>query len=303
MWILLGAVLSASLVGSMHCVGMCGPLAIWASGAAERQRSRQMMSAVALYHLGRLVTYTLVGFAAGALGQLADWGGETLGVQLLAARVVGGLMIIIGGAKLLSMLKWRMLELRSSAGSNTAAMQGQAGGKLGPLSAVANWITGSLVRLRPYIFQLPIPARGLVTGLLTALLPCGWLYLFALLAAGTGSALAGGLVMSAFWLGSVPALVALVSGLQFLSSRFRQLIPAAAALLMIAAGITTTSGRGFANLGSLRNFSVNGLQSTDGSVAGTRDASERLANSVDELVKTPLPCCAAKNESAEGAKE
>ena len=52
----------------------------------------------------------------------------------------------------------------------------------------------------------PLP-RALSTGLLTAFLPCGWLYLFALKAAGTGSPLQGALFMIAFWLGSVPALV------------------------------------------------------------------------------------------------
>src|SRR5690606_18807129 len=49
--------------------------------------------------------------------------------------------------------------------------------------------------------------RAALLGVSTGLLPCGWLYAFALSAAATGSARDGALVMAAFWLGSVPALV------------------------------------------------------------------------------------------------
>ena len=62
----------------------------------------------------------------------------------------------------------------------------------------------------------PLP-RALSTGLLTAFLPCGWLYLFALKAAETGSPLRGALFMIAFWLGSVPALVLVGAGVQTLA--------------------------------------------------------------------------------------
>ncbi|MEO8268710.1 MAG: sulfite exporter TauE/SafE family protein, partial [Aureliella sp.] len=75
MWILVSAVVTSSLLGSMHCVGMCGPLAIWASGAGDRISTHQMTVATTLYHLGRLLTYALVGMLAGAAGQLVDMGG------------------------------------------------------------------------------------------------------------------------------------------------------------------------------------------------------------------------------------
>ena len=74
MWLLISAVVTASLLGSMHCVGMCGPLAIWASGAGEGRRGRQLAVATTLYHLGRLMTYALAGLIAGGAGQLVDLG-------------------------------------------------------------------------------------------------------------------------------------------------------------------------------------------------------------------------------------
>ncbi|MEZ6137142.1 MAG: sulfite exporter TauE/SafE family protein [Pirellulaceae bacterium] len=277
MWILISAVVTASLLGSMHCVGMCGPLAIWASGAGEGRRGKQLAVATALYHVGRLLTYALAGLIAGAAGQLVDVGGQALGVQLVAARLVGSLMIVIGGVRL-----WQLLGRKKNSASSNLIQPGAPQGSL---------ITRALVRLRPFVFRLPVPARGLATGLLTALLPCGWLYLFALFAAGTGSIITSPLVMVAFWIGTVPALVTLVSGTQFLAVRFRTLVPVAAAILLILGGGYTASGRGFASLNSLADIQVQGLgESTSPDVA----SAEELASSVDALVKTPLPCCEGK---------
>jgi sulfite exporter TauE/SafE len=276
MWILLSAVVTASLLGSLHCVGMCGPLAIWASGAGEGSPRRQLAWATSAYHAGRMLTYTLAGLLAGAAGQLVDSGGQALGVQLVAARIVGTLMVAIG--------VWQLVQLfrRRFGQPATAAWQpGQP-----------SLITRVLVKWRPFIFKLPIPARGLVTGLLTALLPCGWLYLFALVAAGTGSMVTGPLVMFAFWLGTVPALVALVSGTQALAMRFRRLIPAAAAVLLVVGGCYTAAGRGFAKLHSLSDIAVRTTPNVrDSSTGETVADNERMAAEVGQLAETPLPCC------------
>lgn len=294
MWILVGAVVSASLLGSMHCVGMCGPLAIWASGAGESQRGSQMATATSLYHIGRMLTYMLAGFLAGAVGQLADLGGEALGVQLVAARIVGLLMIGIGAYRL-----WRMSGVQFNSGTEPPPV-------FNPGQASASPITKLLVRLRPYVFKLPIPMRGLATGLLTALLPCGWLYLFALVAAGTGSLWLGPVVMFAFWLGTVPALVSLVVGTQWMAKRTRRLVPVVTAVLLIFGGCFTATGRGFANLSSLGDIksgvgdsSAGLLDSRVGLESDNRVLEEGagqdavdLAAQIRDLVKTPLPCCA-----------
>ncbi len=280
MWLLISAVVTASLLGSMHCVGMCGPLAIWASGAGEGRRGKQLVVATTLYHFGRLVTYALAGLLAGGAGQLVDLGGQVLGVQLVAARIVGLLMIGIGAVRL-----FQLFQQRKSIKQFETAPQ-------------PSLITRVLVKFRPYIFRLPTAARGLVTGLLTALLPCGWLYLFALTAAGTGSMVTGPIVMVAFWIGTVPALVGLVSGMQFLGMRFRKLIPVTAALLLVLAGGYTATGRGFAGLNSLADISLH--QSVDRSRGAgatgnpSKPNAEQIAAGIDELVKTPLPCCVDK---------
>jgi len=260
MVVFLTAVLTASLLGSMHCVGMCGPLAIFASGAGESTPRRQVAVATTLYHLGRLTTYLLAGLIAGLIGSVVDTGGQALGFQLAAARLVGSIMVIVGIVKIVQLLT--------------------AGGSA-PKPIRPSLIGGFLVKLRPVVFRLPPAGRALVVGLLTTLLPCGWLYLFALVAAGTGSAVWGPVVMFAFWLGTVPALTALISGTVALSARFKTATPTAAAMLLIFAGIFTFSGRGFANLNSFDDIRA---------VTEFESASDANAQ-LDAIVDTPLPCC------------
>lgn len=288
MWILLSAVATASLLGSLHCVGMCGPLAIWAAGAEREHRTSGIWLPSMLYHLGRGLTYAIAGLIAGALGQLVDLGGSVVGVQLLAARIVGGLMIVSGIISLSRLVVPRVknyLRSRSQASAISRASQPDVYQAPKP-----NWITGQLLRLRPFLFRLPLPLRGLSVGLLTALLPCGWLYLFALLAAGTGSIWTGGLVMIAFWTGSVPLLVGLVAGTRLLGGRLGRVVPWVASLLLVAGGAYTASGRGFANLSHELKVSSVLLEKLQHGGAAAIDA-KTLQEGMKQLVDTPLPCC------------
>jgi sulfite exporter TauE/SafE len=254
--VLVTAVVTASVLGSMHCVGMCGPLAIWASGGGEQIGRGTLLTSTTLYHFGRLATYTLAGLVAGWIGSVIDVGGNTLGIQVAAARIVGAVMIAIGVSKLWSLWAGR---------SKNAELAPSRIGKV-------------LVKLRPHVFRLPVPGRAFATGLLTTLLPCGWLYLFALIAAGTGSPAHGAIVMAAFWVGSVPALVALVAGLRVLSMRYARLIPALAAWMLIFAGCFTASGRGFSGFEGLEE-----LKSSGTAIDQVEQAGEKV-----------LPCCQVK---------
>lgn len=293
-------------MGSLHCVGMCGPLALWASGADQKGSAGRMLLPTLLYHFGRLWTYTLVGLIAGAIGQMLDWGGDTLGIQVLAARVVGSVMILVG-----LIATWRIASpwfrarwwhWRSTGVDSGFQSEGAGSESLGTYAPPKpNWLTRQLIRLRPRLFGVPITARALVVGSLTALLPCGWLYLFALLAAGTGSAVAGAILMAAFWLGSVPALISLVASTRLLKPSFRRAVPLLASILLIMAGAYTAAGRGMAELNGQWKVSsslVDQLQS--GHSLDSLKPSDIRAG-MEQLVATPLPCCQANGESvAEG---
>jgi hypothetical protein len=84
---------------------------------------------------------------------------------------------------------------------------------------------------------MPPLLRSVLIGLATGLLPCGWLYAFVLAAVGTGSMLHGVGVLFAFWLGTLPALLGIGSLAQLLSQRFRRLLPALSACLLLSIGL------------------------------------------------------------------
>ncbi|MEP6781758.1 MAG: sulfite exporter TauE/SafE family protein, partial [Gemmatimonadaceae bacterium] len=90
--------------------------------------------------------------------------------------------------------------------------------------------------------EQPVAMRAAVTGLVTTLIPCGWLYVFVVAAAGTGSAQNGMLLMAIFWLGNVPALVAVGVGAQHLFGPFRQRLPALSAVTVVFMGALAITG-------------------------------------------------------------
>jgi hypothetical protein len=243
-----------------------------------------------------MLTYTLVGFIAGAAGQLVDWSGSAIGVPMMAARVIGGLMMIIGLVTFGKLLRgWWAARRNWKANAVTSDMP-----QYPPLRP--NWLTRQLIRLRPTIGNLPAGLRGLVVGLLTALLPCGWLYLFALLAASCGSAVQGALLMLAFWLGSVPALVSLIVSTRLLASQARKFVPTFGSLLLIVAGAYTAWGRGFSQLGHRMKVESRLLEQSAYGTLSKLTASQ-IDQGMRQLVATPLPCCqAGQSPSVDGSK-
>ncbi len=117
-WIeLLIATVSASLIGSLHCVGMCGPFAMIA--AHPRSGSQDSLyRRVVGYHFGRLTTYILLGTLAGMAGALVNSAGHTVGMSQTAARVVGVSMVLLGVTRLTS-----MVQMRSRAVSHSPWLQ------------------------------------------------------------------------------------------------------------------------------------------------------------------------------------
>lgn len=206
---LLLAVAGSSLVGSLHCVAMCGPLI----GLAGGTRSARF---AALHSLGRLATYAGLGIAAGAVGRAVDLAGDLAVVQHTASIVAALVIIGWGGFALATALGWR-----------TA---GRARGKA---------FSNGLVQLR----SRPPATRALLIGTLTGLLPCGWLWAFVVAAAGTGSPVDGGLTMLAFWAGTVPAMFGVLTFGGALLDRIRARIPAITAIVLIALGLGTLAMR------------------------------------------------------------
>ena len=91
--------------------------------------------------------------------------------------------------------------------------------------------------------QRPPVVKAATVGLLSGVLPCGWLWAFVVTAAGTGSALGGVAVMTAFWAGTVPVLLALGLGAQLAGVPLRRHIPAVTAVILVALGLYAIIGR------------------------------------------------------------
>ena len=216
---LAGSVLLASLVGSPHCAGMCGGIAAFCGGAGSCG-GRASVIATAAYHGSRALSYAAVGAMAGAFGSLLDAGGTMVGLQR-AAAVAAGVAVALVGVSLL------------------CAAGGFDAGRLG----LPGWARRALAAVHRSAAAMPPVRRGVVIGLATPLLPCGWLWAFALVAAGTGSPIAGAVVMVAFWAGTVPVLAVLGAGIAALGATRRRWLAALAGVAMIAVGVHTAGTR------------------------------------------------------------
>ena len=209
-------VLAASLVGSLHCAGMCGGFVAFYTGAGGR---RQGLGHAA-YNLGRLAAYATLGALAGTLGAALDLAAAPAGIERGAAVLAGALIALWGTRTLLETAGVRMARLEPP-----AALRG----------AVARGVAAVAVE--------PPVTRALVIGLLTGLLPCGWLYAFIVTAAGTGDPLRGAGLMAVFWLGTLPVMAGLAVAVQALAGSLRRWVLAVCAVAMIVVGLLAVAGR------------------------------------------------------------
>lgn len=206
----------ASLVGSLHCAGMCGAFLAIACGGEKSARTQSA------YHGGRLVTYMALGAVAGGLGGILNLAGGLAGVTRAAVILAGVWMVGFGVVMLAGQMgvgvgRWtpKWMQRFSSAGLGLAMKRG-------------------------------VVARAGMIGLLTTLLPCGWLYAFVAAAGGSGSVWSGMGIMAVFWSGTLPVMVGLGAGVRQVLGlgRQRQWVNVAACGAMIAMGSWTVVGRG-----------------------------------------------------------
>lgn len=207
------SIITIAILGSFgHCVGMCGGIVIAYSSTKVQSnwnKNKQTLSHI-LYSLGRVITYTLLGAIFGFLGSVTTFNSTTNGVFL----IVTGFIMLLVGLSLLGKLKFLTLIEHS--------VSKQA------------WYQKSFKRL---IASNSLSSFYLL-GMLNGLLPCGFVYFFAITAVSSGSALYGALVMLVFGLSTIPALFSLgfFVGL-FKQSEFRNLMIKLASIAVILYGV------------------------------------------------------------------
>ncbi len=164
--------LAAGFATSLHCAGMCGPVACSLMGLKGSPQHQQQ--AAVLYHAGRVLSYTLIGVLAGALGR---WPLEK----------VTGTPVMVLPWLLTAVLLFMALGLHV---------------KLPRPSFLKMWSA----RTRLKLCRIPVRRGALALGMATPLLPCGPLYLMAGIALVSGSAVRGAEFMLAFSMGTIPLL-------------------------------------------------------------------------------------------------
>lgn len=198
----------AGLAGSLHCIGMCGPLVAGLHPGPGRGRSLGVDTAA--YHLGRLWSYMLLGLLAGTLGSSLRW---ALAGRRWVALVFGAAILVNGVALLLS--------LRSTTTSVVAGRLARG------LRRVLGW--SGLHGRRGF-------APRFLVGVLMGWLPCGLLYAMLVPAAALPSPPWSALAMGAFGLGTVPSLVAVAAVRRWATPAVRSHARALVAVLLLVAG-------------------------------------------------------------------
>lgn len=230
--LLFGSAFTMGLLGSTHCVAMCGGVVAMTCSALPLRRRTSPVAQLPYtlaYNAGRIASYAIAGAAAGALGAaLASLGfveRAQLGLRLLA----GAMMFLVGlyVAGLGPALRW--VE--------------RAGAPAWKLVAP---LARRLVPVRS-------PETAFALGLLWGWVPCGLVYAALAAAVTSGSALAGAATMTAFGLGTLPMLAAMGSAASLIAraARIRWIrITAGLALVGFATMHLAETGRAWASVPS-----------------------------------------------------
>lgn len=194
------------LLGSFHCVGMCGPIAFLlpVDRKSPVKRVFQMLS----YHLGRILMYALLGLVFGVVGKSLN----LFGLQQQLSVGIGVLMII-----------FVVLPTKVVGRYNFSKPIYKAVGK------VKNAMGAALKKKTPGTF--------FTIGYLNGLLPCGLVYMAIFGALATGGAWEGSLYMAVFGLGTVPLMTTAIYLGNFLTGKVRQRVLKAIPVFVVFIGV------------------------------------------------------------------
>lgn len=177
------------ILGSLHCAGMCGPIALTLSNRFEGQTSR--FSNIFLYNSGRSMSYALMGLLLGFIGNRF----ALAGYQQILSIAAGVLIIAILSAKTF---------LRSS------------------FHFFSSW-NDKIKQLLSKTLNSPGSALyQLEVGAINAWLPCGLVYLALASALATANTWSGALFMLCFGFGTTPMMAGIMLAGNYLSFSFRQ---------------------------------------------------------------------------------
>jgi sulfite exporter TauE/SafE len=211
-----GLLLLFGILTSFHCIGMCGGIVLTqcvkkTGNDDPGKKSHLMILPAALYNVGRIISYTIVGGVVGGVGQILTFSGVMMGV----IPIIGGLFMIVMAVNLLGIfpvLRWLQIGM--------------------PKSFVKKVMGGNNY-------------SPIIVGLLTGLMPCGPLQIVQLYALSTRSVLYGAASMFVFALGTAPGLFTFGAVSSIINQKYSKSILKASAVFVAIIGIVMI-GRGLA---------------------------------------------------------
>lgn len=193
------------LLGSLHCVGMCGPIAFMLP--VDRSNSIKKISQITVYHLGRILAYSILGLLFGLLGKSL----YLFGFQQQLSIAVGVLMIILVIIPYKTFGKYNLSK---------------------PINRIISKVKSNLGKA----LKKKTADTFVTIGFLNGFLPCGLVYMAVFGAVATGSILEGSLYMVLFGIGTIPLMTSAIYLGKFLNSNIKQRIQKAVPVFVVIIG-------------------------------------------------------------------
>ena len=187
------------LFGSMHCVGMCGPVTMAFMGSGQSRLG------FASYHLGRILTYVVIGMFLGLVGESIAFFNLQQGLTFVLGA---GLILLYGIPSTRHSLERFYYQSRF-------------------YQLLKSFLSKSLSMRK----------RWFLSGVANGFFPCGLTYVAAAGAVALGSVSGGALFMIAFGLGTLPALISLSFAGNFLSKKLKSFIPKSVTVIAVISGL------------------------------------------------------------------
>lgn len=169
------------ILGSGHCLGMCGGITTLLTSALPQQSKYNKTTLILAYNFGRIVSYSFIGALVGFSGSIAA---KNMGVPLAGLRFISAIFLILLGLYIGQWLLW-----------------------LNRIEQIGKVIWRYLSPLSKRFIPINSPLKAFSLGALWGWLPCGLIYSMLTWSLASGHMLSGALIMTCFGLGTLPALL------------------------------------------------------------------------------------------------
>ncbi|GAA0748082.1 sulfite exporter TauE/SafE family protein [Gaetbulibacter jejuensis] len=194
------------LLGSFHCVGMCGPIAFMLP--VDRSNSVKKISQITTYHIGRLLAYSTIGLIFGLIGKNL----YIFGLQQQLSICIGVLMIVVVLLPYKTFSKYNLSK---------------------PLHKIISKVKSELGSA----LKKKTADTFLTIGFLNGFLPCGLVYMAVFGSLVSSTITQGAMYMALFGLGTVPLMTSAIYLGKFLNTTIKQRIQKAIPVFVVIIGM------------------------------------------------------------------